>query len=102
MNYAIIGCGLIGKKRLAGLPAGSKLAIACDTDLLRAEALIKTAQSGRTVADFRQAVADPLLAGGNHVIQKEARTEPAAKPCRDRYNDAEDGIRSDGAAKQYG
>ena len=23
MNYAIVGCGLIGKKRLAGLPAGS-------------------------------------------------------------------------------
>jgi len=32
MNYAIIGCGLIGKKRLAGLPAGSKLVVACDTN----------------------------------------------------------------------
>ena len=41
MNYAIIGCGLIGKKRLAGLPAGSKLAVACDTKFARAEELVK-------------------------------------------------------------
>jgi predicted dehydrogenase len=58
MNYAIIGCGLIGKKRLAGLPAGSKLAVACDTDLPRAGELVKLAQAGRAVADFKQAVAD--------------------------------------------
>ena len=61
MNYAIVGCGLIGKKRLAGLPAGSKLAVACDTDLARAEALVKIAQGGRAVADFNQAVADPQV-----------------------------------------
>ena len=59
MNYAIIGCGLIGKKRLAGLPAGSKLAVACDTNLARAEELVKLAKTGRAVADFKQAVADP-------------------------------------------
>ena len=61
MNYAIIGCGLIGKKRLAGLPAGSKLAVACDTNLARAEELVKLAQNGRAVADFKQAVADPQV-----------------------------------------
>ena len=61
MNYAIIGCGLIGKKRLAGLPAGSKLAIACDTNLSRAEDLVKLAQTGRAVSDFHQAVADPQV-----------------------------------------
>lgn len=59
MNYAIIGCGLIGKKRLAGLPAGSKLAVACDTNLSRAEELVKLAQGGRAVSDFKTAVADP-------------------------------------------
>jgi predicted dehydrogenase len=59
MNYAIIGCGLIGKKRLAGLPAGSKLAVACDTNLARAEELVKFAKTGRAVADFKSAVADP-------------------------------------------
>ena len=61
MNYAIIGCGLIGKKRLAGLPAGSKLAVACDTNLSRAEELVKLAQTGRAVADFKQAVSDPQV-----------------------------------------
>jgi predicted dehydrogenase len=61
MNYAIVGCGLIGKKRLAGLPAGSKLAVACDTNLARAEELVKLAKTGRAVADFNQAVADPQV-----------------------------------------
>lgn len=59
MNYAIIGCGLIGKKRLAGLPEGSKLIVASDTNLARAEELVKLAKTGRAVADFKQAVADP-------------------------------------------
>jgi predicted dehydrogenase len=61
MNYAIIGCGLIGKKRLAGLPAGSRLAVACDTNLARAEELVKLAGTGRAVGDYRQAVADPQV-----------------------------------------
>ncbi|MBI3880735.1 MAG: Gfo/Idh/MocA family oxidoreductase [Verrucomicrobia bacterium] len=61
MNYAIIGCGLIGKKRLAALPAGSQLAVACDTNLVRAEELVKLAKSGRAVADFHEAVADPKV-----------------------------------------
>jgi predicted dehydrogenase len=41
------------------LPAGSKLAVACDTNLSRAGELVKLAQAGRAVADFKQAVADP-------------------------------------------
>jgi predicted dehydrogenase len=61
MNYAIIGCGLIGKKRLAGLPPGSKLAVACDTNLARAEELVKIAPTGRAMTDFKQAVADPQV-----------------------------------------
>lgn len=61
MKYAIVGCGLIGKKRLAGLPAGSKLAVACDTNLSRAGELVKLAQAGRAAADFKQAVADPQV-----------------------------------------
>src|SRR5215831_3432704 len=58
MNYAIIGCGLIGKKRLAGMPAGSRLAVACDTNLARAGELVKLANTGRALADFKEAVAD--------------------------------------------
>jgi predicted dehydrogenase len=56
MNYAIIGCGLIGKKRLAGLPAGSKLVVACDTNLARAEELVKLAGTGRAVSNFNEAL----------------------------------------------
>ncbi len=61
MNYAIIGCGLIGKKRLAALPAGSKLIVACDPNLTRAGELVKIAGSGRAVADYQLAVADPQV-----------------------------------------
>jgi predicted dehydrogenase len=61
MNYAIIGCGLIGRKRLAGLPAGSELTVACDTNLARAEELVKLAKTGRAVADYKQAVTDPRV-----------------------------------------
>jgi predicted dehydrogenase len=61
MNYAIIGCGLIGKKRLAGLSAGSKLAIACDINPARAGELVKLANAGRAVIDFKEAVADPKV-----------------------------------------
>jgi len=61
MNYAIVGCGLIGKKRLAGLPAGSKLVVACDTNLSRAEDLVKLGGSGRATTDFKQTVTDPRV-----------------------------------------
>ncbi|MEI9959694.1 MAG: Gfo/Idh/MocA family oxidoreductase [Limisphaerales bacterium] len=36
----------------------SKLVVACDTNLARAEELVKLAQTGRAVADFKQALAD--------------------------------------------
>ena len=58
MNYAIIGCGLIGKKRVTGMPAGSQLVVACDTNLPRAEELVKLARAGRACADFNNAVSD--------------------------------------------
>jgi predicted dehydrogenase len=61
MNYAIIGCGLIGKKRLAALPEGSKLVVACDTNLSRAQALVELAKAGRAVTDFNEAISDPLV-----------------------------------------
>ena len=61
MNYAIIGCGLIGKKRVTGMPAGSQLVVACDTNLPRAEELVKFARGGRACADFKDAVADPKV-----------------------------------------
>lgn len=61
MNYAIIGCGLIGKKRLTAMPAGARLVVACDTNLSRAEELVKLARGGRVAADFQAAVSDPQV-----------------------------------------
>jgi predicted dehydrogenase len=61
MNYAIIGCGLVGKRRLAGLPAGSRLVVACDTNLARAEELVNIAKTGRALIDYHQAVTDPQV-----------------------------------------
>jgi predicted dehydrogenase len=58
MNYAIIGCGLIGKKRLAALPDGSRLSVACDTHLSRVEELVKAVGGARATADYRKAVTD--------------------------------------------
>src|SRR6516165_3818237 len=61
MNYAIIGCGLIGKKRVTGMPPGAQLVVACDTNLARAEELVKLAKKGRAVTDFQSAVSDPQV-----------------------------------------
>jgi predicted dehydrogenase len=61
MNYAIIGCGLIGKKRLTAMPAGSQLVVACDLNVARAEELVKLAKSGRASADFNDAVVEVVF-----------------------------------------
>jgi len=61
MNYAIIGCGLIGKKRLARMPADARLIVACDTNLSHAKGLVSQAKCGRAVADFQSAVSDPQV-----------------------------------------
>ena len=60
-RFAIVGCGLIGKKRLASLAPG-QLAVACDLDLGRAEALARTAGAEvRSTASFEEAVNDPAV-----------------------------------------
>lgn len=62
---AIVGCGLIGHKRLAGLRrGGGRLAVACDLDLARAEALAVQANDPRARAtmDVEDAVRDPAVA----------------------------------------
>jgi predicted dehydrogenase len=82
MNYAIIGCGLIGKKRLAGLPAGSKLVVACDTNLARAEELVKLAGAGRAVSDFKIAVADPQVDAVIVAVINSALAEVSAAAIR--------------------
>jgi len=59
-RFAIIGCGLIGRKRLNSLRA-SQLRVACDLDLSRAEALVATGENGRATMDVSEAVNDPAV-----------------------------------------
>ena len=72
MKFAIIGCGLIGNKRAEALPSGS-LAVACDTDLSRAEALAKRfsgcdAQVDSLAAVRREDVAAVIICTPNHLL----------------------------------
>ena len=60
LHFAIIGCGLIGRKRAAHLPAGT-LAYACDLDATRAAELAKTSLGCRATTDYREILADPLI-----------------------------------------
>ena len=55
--FAIIGCGLIGRKRLNSLRP-SQLAVACDLDLGRAETFVAAVQHGRASSDVEEAVND--------------------------------------------
>ncbi len=58
--FAIIGCGLIGQKRLKSLRP-DQLAVACDLDLDRAQALVSASGSGRASTDFAEAVNDSTV-----------------------------------------
>ncbi|HTL69070.1 MAG TPA: Gfo/Idh/MocA family oxidoreductase [Lacunisphaera sp.] len=60
LRVAIIGCGLIGRKRAARLPAGA-LAYACDLDATRAADLAKGSPGCRSVTDYRAILADPAV-----------------------------------------
>ncbi|MDI1334733.1 MAG: Gfo/Idh/MocA family oxidoreductase [Lacunisphaera sp.] len=59
LQYAIVGCGLIGRKRAASLQPG-QLRYACDLDAARAAGL---AMGGATaITDYQPALADPAVA----------------------------------------
>jgi predicted dehydrogenase len=55
MRLAIVGCGLIGTKRVAAAN-GHEIVVVCDTDAARREALAAKV-SARAVADWREAIA---------------------------------------------
>lgn len=59
LRVAIVGCGLIGGKRARALPDGA-LAICCDTDTARANALAKPA-GAKVTTDWREAVTDASI-----------------------------------------
>lgn len=56
--FAIIGCGLVGRKRLASLLPG-QLVVACDLDKGRAQALVDIAGSGKVITKVEEAVSHP-------------------------------------------
>lgn len=60
INFAIVGCGAIGQKRLTGLPPNS-LKVACDLQISRAEAFIAQVRCGRATVDYVDAVSDPSV-----------------------------------------
>ena len=59
-RIALIGCGLIGRKRLAALPAGA-FAAACDLEIGRAEQLVASARTGYATDDAARVFADPAI-----------------------------------------
>ncbi len=63
MNIAIIGAGLIGKKRALSLPKGkngAKLAVICDIDKARADAFAAEFKC-RAETDWKKVVSDPSI-----------------------------------------
>jgi predicted dehydrogenase len=58
MRAAIVGCGLIGRKRAQAL-AGCQLTVCCDIALDRAKAVALTVSGAAAIADWRLAVSRP-------------------------------------------
>jgi len=61
LNFAIIGCGLIGRKRAAALGATVRLRYACDLDAARAAGLAQLAPGCTAITDYHAALADPAV-----------------------------------------
>jgi predicted dehydrogenase len=59
-RFAIVGCGLIGRKRLGSLGPG-QFSVACDLEISRAEGLVATAGHGRATADVDDALHDAAV-----------------------------------------
>ena len=61
LNFAIVGCGLIGRKRAAALGATVRLRYACDLDAARAASLAQLAPGCQAIGDYHAALADPAV-----------------------------------------
>jgi predicted dehydrogenase len=60
LGFAIIGCGLIGRKRAAAL-RNARLRYACDLDTARAANLAKTTPGCQVVADYTSVLRDTAV-----------------------------------------
>jgi len=58
LNFAVIGCGLIGRKRVTALGKNAPLLYTCDLDLMRAADLARLVPGCTPIVDFQQALAD--------------------------------------------
>jgi len=71
LDIAIIGCGLIGRKRATQL-AGGRLVVACDLDHTRAEALAALVSGCRATIDVTEALRSSaqtvIVATANHAL----------------------------------
>lgn len=61
LNFAVIGCGLIGRKRVLALGKNPPLLYTCDLDPARAADLAKLAPGCTAVTDYTVALADPRV-----------------------------------------
>ena len=61
LNFAVIGCGLIGRKRVLALGPNPPLLYTCDLDAARAADLAKLAPGCTAVTDYTVALADPRV-----------------------------------------
>ena len=61
LNFAVIGCGLIGRKRVLALGKNLPLLYTCDLDLARAADLAQLAPGCTAVTDYTVAFADPRV-----------------------------------------
>ena len=61
LQFAQIGCGLIGRKRAAALSSQGQLRYACDLDAARAASLAETAPGCRAITDHTIALQDPAV-----------------------------------------
>jgi predicted dehydrogenase len=61
LNFAVIGCGLIGRKRVLGLGASATLLHTCDLDAGRAASLAELAPGCRAGTDAGVVFADPRV-----------------------------------------
>lgn len=57
-QFAVIGCGLIGRKRVLALGKNPPLLYTCDLDAARAADLAKLAPSASAVTDYKAVLAD--------------------------------------------
>ncbi|MEI7553036.1 MAG: Gfo/Idh/MocA family oxidoreductase, partial [Verrucomicrobiota bacterium] len=61
LNFAVVGCGAIGRKRVLALGLGASLRYACDLDATRAASLAQLVPGCQATTDAQMVLADPAV-----------------------------------------